>query len=306
MRSRNRLTTFGLSFVPAFMVFSFVIFSEEARLVAERKVIEYLKANLKPGEPVVVSKLYNEVFTGPEERKALDRLYNIFFKLPSFVAQYYATSKKPPSLQEISHQFNLLIPGEADVILRIVEYDRRVPKFISRDPKTGEITLVDLEKIKADPRFNNVIERTIAGWEGKIAPPFTVRAFDGKEITLGELKGRTRLVYFWFTHCPPCMQITPHLVSLQEKFRGRGFIVVGLNADRILELDYTDSDRKAYLENNKVKFPVGHLTTEVQSAYGGVQLFPTLFLIDKEGVIRSHFVNYQDQATLENAIRPLL
>jgi len=102
------------------------------------------------------------------------------------------------------------------------------------------------------------------------------------------------------------MQITPHLVSLQEKFGARGFTVVGLNADRILELDYTDSDRKAYLESNKVRFPVGHLTTEVQSAYGGVQLFPTLFLIDKEGVIRSHFVNYQDQATLENAIRPLL
>ena len=34
----------------------------------ERKVIDYLKANLKAGEPVIVSKLHNEVFTSPEER----------------------------------------------------------------------------------------------------------------------------------------------------------------------------------------------------------------------------------------------
>jgi thiol-disulfide isomerase/thioredoxin len=306
MRSINRLTVFGLAFVPALAVLSLVTFSEDSKVAAERKVIEYLRANLKPGEPVVVSKLYNEVFTSLEDRKALDRLYNIFFKVPFFVAQYYATSKKPPSLQEIARQFNLPIQGEVDTILRIIEYDRRVPKFITRDPKTGEITSVDLEKIKADSRFNQVIERTIAGWEGKIAPAFTVQALEGKEISLDELKGQTRLVYFWFTHCPPCMQITPHLVSLQEKFGRQGLIVIGLNADRILELDYTDSDRKAYLENSKVKFPVGHLTSEVQSAYGGVQLFPTLFLIDKEGIIRSHFVNYQDQATLENAIRRLL
>ncbi len=281
--------------------------AEEPKLAAERRVIDYLRANLKPGEPVVVSRLYNEVFTTPDERNALNRLYNIFFKVPFFIAQYYATSKKPPTLQEIAHQFNLPIPGEVDVILKIIEYDRRVPKFIvARDPKTGEITSVDLDKIKADPRFNQVIERTIAGWEGKVAPPFTVESLDGKEITLSDLKGRTRLVYFWFTHCPPCMQITPHLVSLQEKYRARGLTVVGLNADRVLELDYTDSDRKAYLESNKVRFPIGYLTSEVQAAYGGVQLFPTLFLIDKEGIIRAHFVNYQDESTLENAIKPLL
>jgi cytochrome c biogenesis protein CcmG, thiol:disulfide interchange protein DsbE len=306
MWSTHRLRSLGFAIVPLLLGLSLVSLSADAKLVAERKVVEYLKANLKPGEPVVVSKLYNEVFTSAEDRQALDRLYNIFFKVPLFVAQYYATSKRPPSLEEIAHQFNLPIEGEADTILKITEYDRRVPKFITRDPKTGEIVSVDLEKIKADSRFNKVIERTIAGWEGKIAPAFTAQGFDGKEISLDGLKGQTRLVYFWFTHCPPCMQITPHLVSLQEKFGRQGLMVIGLNADRLLELDYTDSDRKAYLESSKVRFPVGHLTTEVQSAYGGVQLFPTLFLVDKEGVIRGHFVNYQSEATLENAIRPLL
>ena len=272
----------------------------------ERKIIEYLKVNLKAGQPVIVSKLHNEVFTSPEERKVLDRLYNIFFKVPAYIAEYYASSHKPPTLAEITHQFNLPIEGEADVILKIIEYDRRVPRFLTRDARTGEITQVDIEKVKADPRFNKVIERTIAGWEGKVAPPFSVQALDGKVLNSSDLRGKPHLVYFWFTHCPPCVQITPHLVSLQRRFTARNFTVVGLNADKILELGYEDSERKAYLEKHKINFPMGHLSPAAQAAYGGVQLFPTLFLVDKDGVIRAHFVNYKDEATLQQAIEKVL
>ena len=272
----------------------------------ERRIVDYLKANLKAGQPVIVTKLHNEVFTSPEERKVLDRLYNIFFKVPAYIAHYYASSHKPPTLAEITHQFNLPIEGEADVILKIIDYDRRVPRFLTRDPKTGEITQVDIEKVKADPRFNKVIERTIAGWEGKVAPPFSVQALDGKPLSSSDLKGKPHLVYFWFTHCPPCVQITPHLVSLQRKFANKTFTVVGLNADKILELGYEDSERSTYVEKHKINFPIGHLSPAAQAAYGGVQLFPTLFLVDKDGVIRAHFVNYKDEATLRQAIEKVL
>src|SRR5262245_34973297 len=81
----------------------------------ERKVVEYLKVNVKPGQPVVVSDLYNNVFKTPEERKVLDRLFNAFFKIPIFVVQYNESTKKIPTLKEISQQFQLTVPGEADV-----------------------------------------------------------------------------------------------------------------------------------------------------------------------------------------------
>jgi thiol-disulfide isomerase/thioredoxin len=222
------------------------------------------------------------------------------------VAQYYVTAQKPPTLQEIAQQFKLPVEGEAEVILKIIEFDRRVPKFITRDPGSGEIVDVDIDKIKADPRFNKVIERSIAGWEGRVAPPFTAQLLGGSQISSADLKGKTYLIYFWFTHCPPCVQITPHLVDLQNRLRDRNFSVIGLNADRFLELGYEDAERKSYAEEHGINFPIGHLTAEVQSAYGGVQLFPTLFLVDKSGVIRAHFVNYQEEATLQNAIESIL
>lgn len=271
---------------------------------AEERIIGFLKTHLKPGQAVLITELHQR-FTEPEERRVLSRLYNVFFKVPHFVAQYYAAHRKPPRLREIAEQFNLRIEGEVDVILRIVEYDRRVPRFFERDPDSGEIASVDLERIKADPRFNKVVERSIAGWEGKKAPQFTVRLLDGAELRLDSSQG-TRLVYFWFTHCPPCVKITPHLVSLQEQFGPQDFTVISLNADRVLDLGYPDSERAAYLDKHKINFPVGHLTAEVQEAYGGIQLFPSLFLVDRDGLIRHHFVNYQDQATLEKAIRTVL
>lgn len=277
---------------------------QERERAAEERIIGFLKTHLKPGQAVLITELHQR-FTEPEERRVLSRLYNVFFKVPHFVAQYYAAHRKPPRLREIAEQFNLRIEGEVDVILRIVEYDRRVPRFFERDPDSGEIASVDLERIKADPRFNKVVERSIAGWEGKKAPQFTVRLLDGAELRLDSSQG-TRLVYFWFTHCPPCVKITPHLVSLQEQFGPQDFTVISLNADRVLDLGYPDSERAAYLDKHKINFPVGHLTGEVQEAYGGIQLFPSLFLVDRDGLIRHHFVNYQDQATLEKAIRSVL
>ena len=272
----------------------------------EERVVTQLKGLVQSGKPVIVSKLYNEVFTSPAERKVIDRLYNIFFKVPLFLTQYYKNSRRPPTLAELSEQFSLKVKGEADLILSIMESDPRVPKFVSRDAQTGEITRIDIQKIQSDPRFNKIIERSIAGWEGKVAPPFTVHGLDGSVISSSDMRDKTYLVYFWFTHCPPCGQIMGNLVSLQDKFKSRDFTVIGLNADRLLELDYDDAERNTYLLERRVNFSNAHLTAEVQASYGGVQLFPTLFLVDKQGIIRSHFVNYQEENVMEKAIEEIL
>jgi len=208
----------------------------------EAAIVEYLKANVRPGAPVVVSTLFNEVFTGEAERKVLNRLFNTFFKIPLFIVQSHKARGTPPSLKEISEQFAFTVPGEADVILRIMESDPRMPKFLERDPLTGEILQVDAEKILAHPRFGKVLERTITGWEGNPAPAFAVKAYDGSELSLTKMTGKPFLLYFWFTNCPPCVATSPLLVELDKVYRPKGFSIVALNADGLLELDYTDAD----------------------------------------------------------------
>jgi thiol-disulfide isomerase/thioredoxin len=270
---------------------------------AEVKVVEYLKAHVKAGERVVVSQLYNEVFTTDAERAALNRLFNTFFKLPLYLAQHQQAAGKPPTLAEISEQFRFLVPGQADVMLRIMESDPRMPKLVKRNPVSGEIITVDVDRILAHPRFGKALERTIAGWEGRPAPAFSATDYDGKPVTSADLAGRPHLLYFWFTNCPPCVRTSPLLAELDRAYAAKGFRIVGLNADRVLELPYGDEERSAYAKQQGLAFTLLHLTPEVQEAYGSVSVFPTMFFVDAKGTIVEHFVNQQDKTALEAAVK---
>jgi thiol-disulfide isomerase/thioredoxin len=272
----------------------------------ERKVVEYLKANVKPGQPVVVSDLYNNVFKSPEERKVLDRLFNTFFKIPIFVVQFNDSTKKVPTLKDISQQFQLTVPGEADVLLRIMEADPRVPKLLERNPTTGEITRIDTARIKANPQFSRALERTITGWEGKAAPFFSMAGYDGKPITTQQVFGQPYLIYFWFTNCPPCLKTAPILSELQNTYAPKGFKIVAANADGILELPYDNKARADYVKKAGLKFTMAILNPETQRAFGGVSVFPTMFFVDKRGVIVKQFVNEQGKASLDAAIQQAL
>ena len=273
---------------------------------AERKIVEYLKVNVKPGRPVVVSDLYNNVFKAPEERKILDRLFNTFFKIPIFVVQYNESTKTIPTLKDISQQFQLTVPGEADVLLRVMEADPRVPKLLERNPKTGEITRIDTVRIKANPQFSRALERTIAGWEGKAAPFFAMAGYDGKPVTTQQVFGQPYLIYFWFTNCPPCVRTSPLLTELYNKYAKQGFKIVGANADKVLELPYDDKVRADYAKTYGFNFTLAHLNGETQQAYGGISVFPTMFFVDKKGTIVKHFVNFQEKAVLEAAVQETL
>ena len=288
-----------------FLAFALLLVAPQAP-PAETRVVEYLKANVKPGQPVVVSELYNTVFTGPDERAALNRLFNTFFKMPLYMAQQQRAAGKPPTLAEISEQFRFEVPGEADVMLRIMESDPRMPKFMTRDTASGEITRVDVEAILAHPKFGKALERTITGWDGQPAPAFATTTYDGKPLSSEALAGTPHLLYFWFTGCPPCVRTSPLLAELDKTYAAKGFRIVGLNADRVLEIPTTDEDRAAYAKKNGWTFTLAHMTAEAQEAYGAVSVFPTMFFVDRKGTVVKQFVNFQEKATLEAAFQAAL
>jgi thiol-disulfide isomerase/thioredoxin len=280
---------------------------EDAR-ETERRIITYVKENLKPDEPLVLSKLYNEVFTSPEEREVLSRLNGAFFRVPLFVIEYQASHDELPTLQDISDQFDFYGPEQADVVLSVMESDPRVPNFIRRDPETGEIVEVDIDKIKGDPRFNKALKRSLS-WEGKTAPVVSgvgFAGFEGRELSLASMRGKAVLLYVWFTDCPPCVRMSPELVGIQRDFGSRGFTVLGANADRVLGLSYDDQTRAEYLEEQAISFPNFHLSEESRAALGNVNIFPTMFLIDPEGTIVKYYVNYQSRDVLDKDIKAVL
>jgi hypothetical protein len=99
------------------------------------------------------------------------------------------------------------------------------------------------------------------------------------------------------------LQETPQLVELSHVFDGNRFQIIGANADRELGLSYDDSVRRRYLAERKVNFPVAHWTKEADAAYGGISIFPTLFLIDSQGRVQGHWVGFVNGQELRDAVQ---
>lgn len=268
---------------------------------SEARVLEYIRQNLHPGQPLRVSDLYQH-FTAPAERQALGKLYSAFFRIPLFVAQYQQKFGHPPTLSVISQQFDLHSPGASGVLLSVMESDPRVPRFITRDPRTHEITHVDVSMIESSPRFGQALAHQISGWEGRPAPPFNLERLDGGAVDSAALAGKVYLLYVWFTGCPPCMKETPTLVSLMKSYSASGFTIVGANSDHLLKLGYDDSVRQQYAQRMGINFPLVTWTPESNQAYGNVAIFPTLFLVNRKGVVTEHWVGFTPAAEIEIAI----
>ena len=273
---------------------------------AETRVLQYLRDHIEPGQPLQVTQLYNQVFTRPDERRALDKLYNAFFRIPLFLAEYQQKAGSPPHLKVIAEQFDLHGPGAADTLLRVMESDPRVPRFLTRDDRTGEITHVDVQTIKADPHFGQALTRQLGGWEGQAAPAFTLERLGGGTLSLEELRGKVVLLEIWFTGCPPCMQETPALVELDREFSARGLVIVGANADRALGLEYDDTVRRRYADERHIAYPIVHWSRDADRAYGGISIYPTTFLIDRKGTVKNNWVGYIPAPELKKAVTSAL
>ena len=271
---------------------------------AERRILEHVRDTLEPGERLLLSALV-ERFQSPDEQRALGRLNDVFFRTPLFILEFEGREGRLPTLAEIAGQFSLYGEEAADIVLRIMEADPRVPKFLVRSADGGLVS-IDENLIRADARFAQAVERSLTGWEGRALPELAGERLLGGSASVADLMNDATLVYVWFTNCPPCVQIAPVLQALHQDLAGEGLTIVGLNADRVLQLPYTDSDRAEHQEKGGVTFENLHLTEEDRTELGNVNIFPTLFLANREGTIERHFVNFQERETLEPAIRALL
>jgi thiol-disulfide isomerase/thioredoxin len=122
--------------------------------------------------------------------------------------------------------------------------------------------------------------------EGGLAPDFTLKTLDGKEITLSQLKGKVVLLDFWATWCGPCKKSIPHLIQLYKNYRESGFELVGMNIDK------GDGEVvRRFVASMDIPYPVVTAPEDVVRSYR-VTGIPATFLIDKEGKIRERMAGF--------------
>jgi thiol-disulfide isomerase/thioredoxin len=104
---------------------------------------------------------------------------------------------------------------------------------------------------------------------------------DGREVRLGDAKGKVRVVDFWATWCDPCRDQLPVLELLGRTYAAEGLQVYGVSVDE------DRAQLEAYLAATPVAITVlwdkgGARHTERLD----VQRLPTTLLIDRAGLVR--------------------
>ncbi|MEE8585353.1 MAG: redoxin domain-containing protein, partial [Acidobacteriota bacterium] len=93
-------------------------------------------------------------------------------------------------------------------------------------------------------------------------------------------KGNVVILDFWATWCPPCIKSIPHLNQLQKEFESRPVHFFSITYE-------TAGMVEPFLEKHGPEVPIG-LDNDFAmfKSYGGWGL-PTLYLIDRNGIIAS-------------------
>jgi len=94
------------------------------------------------------------------------------------------------------------------------------------------------------------------------------------------------LVNFWATWCKPCREEMPALQRLSDKHREDGLAVLGM----LFDPKSDDEGARRYLDEVGVRYPTMRATLDTLRGWGGIGMFPTTFLIDREGKIVRRYV----------------
>lgn len=142
------------------------------------------------------------------------------------------------------------------------------------DPAAGRITL------RAHPASDY---RRISLVPGAPVPDFAFEDFDGKARRLSEFQGKHVLLDFWATWCAPCVQELPVLKAAHEKYRARGFEIVGIDRDDDL------AAAKAMVAEKGLSWPQATRasTEELFSKRFRLKGIPVTVLLDPEGKVVS-------------------
>lgn len=138
---------------------------------------------------------------------------------------------------------------------------------------------------------------------GKPAKDFSITLLGGERFTLSRQKGKVVLIDFWATWCSPCVMGIPHILELFEAYKDEGFEVVGISLD---------SDKKAldeYLTRHKLPWKIafsGKAWSDDTARYYRVNLIPSYWLIDRDGILRDFGIPLRDKETLKRAVEKLI
>lgn len=219
------------------------------------------------------------------------------------------SSTKPPFKVDLDKPIKIKIwIGNQDYLVRKIAYTLNLKELAQEMPEERrrfmptEMSMIERHKsIRLNPTFTKDFfvfvppedaklvdqfgpptkrEMDKAELVGKPASEFVLKDLDNSEVSLAEFKGKVLIVDFWATWCKPCIEQMPTYVSLQSQYQSQGFTIIGISTD-----ETADVVRK-FAAKHRLNFPLLMADEKVKRDYGGISVIPTIFVIDKNGMVR--------------------
>ena len=123
--------------------------------------------------------------------------------------------------------------------------------------------------------YSGIHERVVVA--GDSAPEFTIKADNGRTVSLPNFGGKLLVLNFWATWCPPCVQETPSLSQFAAAYAPKGVVVLGVSVDK------DEKAYRAFLQKFSPIFLTARETT-LHEDYGTF-MYPETYIIDAKGKV---------------------
>lgn len=137
-------------------------------------------------------------------------------------------------------------------------------------------------------------------WLDVPVPSVTFRTLDGEAVSLESLRGRTVVLNFWATWCPPCEREIPELVQLQDSLAGEPATVVGVAVS-----SGTAAEVRAYAREHGMNYPLWTTDQETLVSRFRSPGIPLTLLVDSAGIVRRRYMGPQTYDRLVEDLRAL-
>ena len=183
-------------------------------------------------------------------------------------------------------------------IVAIARYERVVQPAITRGLAAATDSGGGLANLEADT--------LIAADKATAAPEFAKGNWINSDpLTLNKLRGRVVVVEFWTFGCFNCRNTLPAVKEWDARYRDRGLTIVGVHTPET-DSEYSLDNVRREVPALGIKYPVvTDNDYQTWKAYG-VEAWPTIAVLDKQGRVRWLHVGEGHYEETENVIKTLL
>ena len=166
-----------------------------------------------------------------------------------------------------------------------------------QSPPIRDSLLADVKQYDEYTKYSIDEAKRKAAVENHPAADFALEKIGGGQVSLKDLRGKVVVLDFWYRGCGWCMKAMPEIKQVAADYKSKGVVVLGMNIDK------DEKDAQFVIDKMGLNYDTLKTPDELPGKYG-VQGYPTLIVIDQQGVVRKMHVGYSP--TLREELSTLL